>query len=149
MRRWRPSIGRASAVSIAAVAALLLAGVAYASWSRSVTGGPISVTTATLDAPTSLAATVNCTRHVGNTVGLTWTASTDKAITGYEIFRSTTSGSGYGSIGTVSGRTTTAYTDGTPALSTQYYYVVQASRSTWRSVNSGQAGALTLDTNCH
>jgi bacillopeptidase F len=57
-------------------------------------------------------------------VTLTWTASTS-TVSGYNIYRSTTNGSGYSKINTslVSG---VSYTDSTVQSSTTYYYVATA-----------------------
>jgi len=66
------------------------------------------------NAPTGLSAAA------GNAqVALTWTASS--GATSYNVKRSTTSGSGYVTIGSAS---TTSYTDTTAANGTTYYYVV-------------------------
>jgi chitinase/chitodextrinase len=57
-------------------------------------------------------------------VPLTWTAATDNvAVTGYKIFRSTTSGGTYAEIGQ---STSTSYTDTSAQPTTTYYYTVAA-----------------------
>ncbi len=97
-----------------------------------------TVTTNTIDPPTGLAASV-----AGLVVTLTWTASTDAAVsTGYQIWRSTTSGSGYAQVGTRTPATATSTTDTVPAVGT-YYYVLRTYAGTWVSVNSNQATAAT------
>jgi Glycoside hydrolase family 44/Fibronectin type III domain len=82
-------------------------------------------------APTGLQATA------GNAqVGLSWTAST--GATGYNVKRSTTSGSGYAAV---SSPTATNYTDTNLTNGTTYYYVVSAVNSAGESANSSQASA--------
>lgn len=91
------------------------------------TGGSLSAPSA----PTSLSATGS-----SGLVALTWTASS--GATGYNVRRSTTSGSGYATIGTP---TTASYNDTSVTNGTTYYYVVQASNSAGTSGNSNQASA--------
>jgi hypothetical protein len=89
-----------------------------------------------MSAPSWKCTSANCQqRTVGNevtgtgtaaiqqTVSLTWTASADTV--SYNMYRSTTSGSGYTMINT-SPNTTTAYTDSTVVSGTTYYYVTTA-----------------------
>jgi len=92
-----------------------------------------SFTTDTLDPPTGLAATG------GASIGLSWTATPDTYATGYEIRRSTTSGSGYALINTVTPRTATSTSD-SPSAGT-YYYVLRSYFQNWRSVDSNEASA--------
>ena len=65
-----------------------------------------SFSTDTLSPPTILAAT-----PVGLTAHLTWTPSVDAYASGYEIWRSTTSGSGYALVGTATPGTASSVTD--------------------------------------
>ena len=82
-------------------------------------------------APTGLAATA------GNAqVALTWTASS--GATGYNVKRSTTSGSGYATIGSPTG---TSYTDTTAANGSTYYYVVSATNIIGEGANSSEVNA--------
>jgi fibronectin type 3 domain-containing protein len=82
-------------------------------------------------APTGLAATA------GNTqVALSWNAAS--GATSYNVKRSTTSGSGYALVTTVTG---TSYTDTGLANGTTYYYVVSASNAGGESANSAQVSA--------
>ncbi len=85
-------------------------------------------------APTGLVATAG-----NQQVLLTWTAAA--GATSYGIARSTTSGTGYVSVGAVTAPTT-AFVDSDAALvnGTTYYYVVSAG-STCTSVNSSEASA--------
>ena len=92
-----------------------------------------SFSTDTLAPPTGLAA--------GGTVSLTWTASNDAYAAGYQVLRSTTSGSGYGLIGTVTPGSATSTTD-SPGNGT-WYYVLRSYFQNWRSVNSNEA-SITL-----
>jgi len=93
------------------------------------------VAACTLLAPTGV------TAAPGNKqVTLTWTAAS--GATSYNIGRSTTSGSGYVSAGTVAAAATT-FTDTYSALlnDTKYFYVVSASNSTCTSPNSTEVSA--------
>ncbi len=82
-------------------------------------------------APTGLTATA------GNMqVALAWT--TVNGATGYNIKRSTTSGSGYTQVGT---STTASYTDSGLTNGTTYYYVVEAVNSAGTSPASAEASA--------
>lgn len=134
---------------LAAVAALLAASVARASWSSSTRGGSLAVTSGVLAAPTGLAAANGtCRRRVSIAVSLTWTASSSPFADGYEIFRGSGSGGPYTSLGTVTGGGTTTYTDTTTAFRTTYYYVVQATRYGWRSPSSAEATLTTFRSTC-
>ncbi len=67
-----------------------------------------------------LVITVNPSTHQAV---MTWTATVSSGITGYHVWRTTTSGSGYTQIGgTLSG--TTTFTDTTVHGSTTYFWVV-------------------------
>ena len=79
-------------------------------------------------APTGLAATATLT-----SVGLTWSAAS--GATGYNVKRSTTSGSGYTTISTPTG---TSSTDNSVTAGTTYYYVVSATNSSGESANSSE-----------
>jgi bacillopeptidase F len=137
-------VGAATAVAVLASVAP-----AWGSFSSSTSPAGHAVASATLAAPTGLAA-VNgtCVVPTSTKVNLSWTATSSTFADGYQIFRSTTSGSGYASIGIVSGRTTTTFVDTTPAFLTTYFYVVQATKNSWRSVNSAQASVTTPSPLC-
>ncbi|MEY2430703.1 MAG: cellulose 1,4-beta-cellobiosidase [Acidimicrobiaceae bacterium] len=105
--------------------------------------------TATLAAPTNLAvATGPCTVAVHPSVNLTWTATPSTWATGYEVLRSLLSGGPYLSVALVSGVNTTTYNDSTVLFSTVYRYVVRATKSSWRSALSNEAGITTLSPLC-
>ncbi len=61
------------------------------------------------------------------TIGVRWSAVT--GATGYQVYRSTSSGSGYSLVKTLSGRTSTSYDDSGLAWSRTYYYKVRACRA--------------------
>jgi hypothetical protein len=94
-------------------------------------------------APTNLAATAQSS----SAIGLTWTAVTPPAncsISGYNVYRSTTSGFTPGSGNLIaSGVTSTSYTNSGLAASTTYYYKVEALDSYGSSPASAQAQATT------
>ena len=94
-------------------------------------------------APTNLAATAQSS----SAIGLTWTAVTPPAncsISGYNVYRSTTSGFTPGSGNLIaSGVTSTSYTNSGLAASTTYYYKVEALDSFGASAASNQASATT------
>lgn len=76
-----------------------------------------------------------------HSVSLTWLASTSTDVTGYRVYRSTTSGGPYTALVTLGN--TTSYTDSAVSGGTTYYYVVKALsssslESTWPS-NQAQA----------
>ncbi len=86
-------------------------------------------------APTGLTATA----AGANQINLSWTASS--GATEYHVYRSTTSGGPYTSVGTATG---TTFSDTGLTCNTTYYYVVRAANSaTCESGNSNQASATT------
>jgi len=74
-------------------------------------------------------------------VALTWSAAS--GATSYNVLRSTTSGSGYSTITSVSSPTT-AYTDTGLTDGTTYYYVIQGVNATGNSANSSQVTSAPL-----
>jgi fibronectin type 3 domain-containing protein len=102
------------------------------SWSGNSTEVAVTPRSATTSAPSGVSATP------GNAqVALTWTATSGAVA--YSIKRSTTSGSGYVTIGTA---TSAGFTD-TGVLNGQtYYYVVSAVNTGGESANSTQVSAL-------
>lgn len=106
----------------------------------------LSVTTATLDPPSALAAGAG-----GLTVTLTWAVSPDAAVaTGYQVHRGTATGGPYGQVGSVTPATATTTAD---VLSTggTYFYVLRtfAGGAPWTSGDSNEASvsaATSVDT---
>lgn len=125
------------------------AGMAFGSWSSSPSPPSMTVSSATLAAPTGLiASNGTCVILIQANVNLAWSATSSTFSDGYEIFRSLIGGGPFTSVGTVTGRTTTIYTDPTVAFSKTYYYVVQAKKNNWRSANSAQASVTTPSSLC-
>lgn len=79
-----------------------------------------------------------------HTVALSWTGSTTTTVTSYNVYRSTTNGSGYQAIASVSANTNPlGYTDTNVVNGTTYYYVTTAVDSTGlESAFSNQATAV-------
>lgn len=137
MARHSPVRARLPLVAVAfVVAALAIAGGAPRSTLARLTDTDTStqnISTDTLNPPTSLAASG------GATIGLSWVATVDTYASGYEIWRSTVSGSGYALAGSATPRSATSATD-SPAAGT-YYYVLRSYFQNWRSANSNEASA--------
>jgi hypothetical protein len=81
-----------------------------------------------------------CSATIGHSVSLTWTASASTGVTGYYIFRSTTSGGPYTQLNATT-VTTTSYTDSSVSAGQTYYYVVTAVAGSNQSAYSSQAQA--------
>jgi cellulose 1,4-beta-cellobiosidase len=104
----------------------------------------MSVSAATLAAPTGLTATDGCSPALLNSpvqVTLNWTATTSTWATNQEVLRATSSGGPYTVIATVS-RTATSYVDSGLNNWTTYHYRVRATRNLWVAT-SGTASATT------
>ncbi len=105
--------------------------------------GANAFSTATLQPPTGLSATAGC-QFLAPRITLNWTATASAFADGYDVYRGTTSGGPYSSIGHVSGRTTTSYVDSAGlSLNTTYYYVLRSTAYGWSSAASSQASAKT------
>jgi Cep192 domain 4/Abnormal spindle-like microcephaly-assoc'd, ASPM-SPD-2-Hydin/HYDIN/CFA65/VesB-like, Ig-like domain len=77
------------------------------------------------NSPTVETLTGNGQTALPHSVDLTWSASTTSGVVGYNIYRSTVSGSGYSKVnGTPN--TDTSYTDTTVTSGQTYYYVAKA-----------------------
>jgi hypothetical protein len=90
--------------------------------------------TASLAAPTSLAGTG------GTTASLTWTPSTSTAATGYQVLRSTTTGSGFAQVASVTPVSAASTTD-SPGNGT-WYYVLRTYLQGWISPTSNEASVI-------
>jgi hypothetical protein len=140
---------RALLVFFVLIASVSAAGPAFAGFTSAPSSPAMTISSASLAAPTGLSASsTGCVLNVSTKVKLTWTATSSSWADGYQIFRSTTNGGPYSSVGTVSGQSTTTFTDSSVAFLTTYYYVVQATKLNWRSANSSQASITTLSGLC-
>ena len=87
--------------------------------------------TATLQPPTAV------TGKGGTGAALGWTPSTSTAATGYQLLRSTTAGSGYAQVKTVTPVSAASTTDA-PGNGI-WYYVLRTSFQSWTSATSNEA----------
>jgi len=116
-------------------------GVIFSPTSAGSDTGTVMVTSTATGSPTTIALSGTGVQTTSHSVGLSWVASTS-TVSGYNIYRSTTNGSGYAKINTglVAGVT---YNDTTVQSGTTYYYVVTAVDSTGtESSDSNQATAV-------
>lgn len=90
-----------------------------------------AMATDTLAPPTALAAVG------GANVTLTWTPSLDLYATGYDVYRSASTGGPYGFVTAVTPGTAASATDAPP--SGTWYYVLQTAYLGWTSVDSQEA----------
>jgi hypothetical protein len=79
------------------------------------------------------------TGTVAHSVSLNWNASTSSGVTGYKVYRGTTSGGPYSLLSNVSAA---SLTDNNVASGQTYYYVVTAVSSSAESSYSNQAQAI-------
>jgi hypothetical protein len=91
--------------------------------------------TGSIAPPANLAATV-----AGATVTLTWTPAGSTIVTGYDVLRSTTSGSGYSVVSTITPRSATTTTN-SPGNGT-FYFALRSTFQSWSSVASNEASAV-------
>lgn len=131
-------------LAVVVVAAILTAPAAMAMWSSTLAAGPMTVSTATLSDPTSLTASNNPTVCVRNTpsslqVDLSWVATSSPMATGYAVLRNGSR------VGTVSGASSTAWSDttGQLAFSTSYTYVVESTVAGWTSPGTTATTTIT------
>lgn len=109
------------------------------------TSTTFSPATATVTVNGASISTVNFTATTStgtaHSASLSWTASTSSGVTGYYVYRSTTSGSGYSKLNS-SAVAATSYTDSSVTAGVTYYYVVTALNSSGaESSYSAQASA--------
>lgn len=132
---------RAGALAAVLVACSVAA--ASAAFMASASSGA-TYSAATLSAPSGLSSSAGpCTALSSASIRLDWVASPSSWGDGYEVLRSTASGGPYSSIGTVAGVSTLTYLDGSLPFSTTYYYVVRATKQSWRSALTAQVSRTT------
>jgi hypothetical protein len=136
---------------IVLVAATMLASaqIAVAVFNKTATGGPLTITTATLSPPTGVSATqVNC--HIGKSpeIGVEWTATSSSYAASYTVERATASAGPYTALSSVA-TSKTSYTDKSASLgySITYYYRVTAVYDSW-GASSTSASVKTLSSLC-
>ena len=103
--------------------------------------GSVTITSNATGSPATITLSGTGVQASSHTVALSWTASTS-TVSGYNVYRSTTSGSGYTKVNSslVPGET---YTDSTVSSGTTYYYVTTAVDSSGdESAYSNQASAV-------
>ena len=124
---------------LVAVAALaIMAATAYAVFTDVFKVTNNTLTTDTLDPPTSLAASAD-----GSDIRLDWTPTNDTYATGYKVQRGTTSDGPYIEIATVTPYTATTHTDTSPG-SGRFYYVLRSYYENWESGKSNEASASVI-----
>jgi hypothetical protein len=101
--------------------------------------GANAFATATLQPATGLAAVSNG----ADQIDLSWTASASGFAEGYNVYRSTTDGSGHALIAFVAGGGSTVHPDPALPAATTYYYIVETVYQNWSSAASNQASAAT------
>jgi fibronectin type 3 domain-containing protein len=84
----------------------------------------VTVTSNATGSPATITLTGTGAQPSSHTVALSWNASTSN-VTGYNVYRSTTSGAGYLRI-TTSPLTSLTYVDDTVLSATTYFYVTTA-----------------------
>jgi hypothetical protein len=143
-RQWRAAVALGLVVAVEGLAAPQ-GGTTVARMTDTETVAS-TITADTLNPPTNLqcAGLPSCTVTFLTKPTLTWTATPDTYATGYQVWRSTTSGSGYTQVASVTPRTTTTWTDTTVAALTTYYYVVRAVANSWTSVFTSQVSATVV-----
>ena len=103
--------------------------------------GTASFTSDAANSPTVLGVSGTGTAPAQHSVLLSWTASVSPNITGYNVYRSTSSGGPYSKIASLDPNT--SYTDGSVTNGSTYYYVTTAvDSSNQESANSNQAQAV-------
>jgi hypothetical protein len=104
-------------------------------------GGSVTVTSNATGSPSTIPLTGSGVTTTPHTVSLSWTASTS-TVSGYNVYRSTTNGSGYAKLNGAL-VSTVSYTDSTVVNGLTYYYVTTAVDSSGtESVYSNPAPAI-------
>jgi len=115
--------GASAPVTLSASQSLTF-GIVFSPTTAGNAAGTVTVTSNATGSPASIALSGTGVQQVPHTVSLSWTASTS-TVSGYNVYRSTTSGSGYSKISSALVASVN-YTDSTVANGTTYYYVTTA-----------------------
>ena len=108
-----------------------------------------TVSTATLAPPTSPAAAAGtCVPSWWDAVVVSWTSTASTWADGYLVKRATASGGPYSTVGTINGQSVHTYTDNFLPFNTTYYYVIQATKSNWRSAQTAEVQRKTRSSSC-
>lgn len=99
---------------------------------------PSNNTSSSISKPTGLTATYSATAKA---VSLTWKASPTTTVTGYNLYRSETSGKSYTKV-TSTTKTTLTYNDTGVTAGKTYYYVVRAYQGTAESSSSNESSVV-------
>lgn len=126
MRRRR----LATVVLAALVLVAHLTNAASAGWSARTSPASLPVSTASLAPPSGLAAANRCLLTVPS-VALSWTATPSSFASGYRVYRRLSTDAAFSLRATVSGRSTTSYSDSTVVGGSSYVYVVHAYYAGW------------------
>jgi fibronectin type 3 domain-containing protein len=132
--------GAGTPVTIAAGQSMTF-GVIFSPTATGTDSGTVTVASTATGSPTSIALSGMGVQPTSHTVTLSWTASTS-TVSGYNIYRSTTNGSGYAKINS-NLVASLSYNDSTVQSGTTYYYVATAVDSSGNeSTDSNQATAI-------
>jgi hypothetical protein len=114
----------------------------FAPTAAGLVSGSVSIASNATNSPSTIAVSGTGVSVTPNSVTLSWTASTS-AVSGYNVYRGTTSNGPYSTQLNSSLVTAVGFTDSTVAAGTTYYYVVTAvNSSNVESVDSNQATAI-------
>jgi fibronectin type 3 domain-containing protein len=121
--------------------------VALAIFTRATTGGPLTVSTATLSPPNEVKATqINCKTSKSPEIKMEWSAP--ERVSSYVVERATSSSGQYTALATVPvTQTTYIDTSGSLGYSTTYYYRVSSTYDSWSAI-SASASVKTSNKNC-
>lgn len=130
------------------VVSVALAEVASAAFASSSTAAA-TYSSGSLGTPTSVSVVRSvCTVALSDSAVVSWSQPSNNKASGYEVQRSLISGGPYTTVGTVSGASTTSYTDSGLLFSTTYYYVVRSTKNNWKSSVSSQVSVTTRNPLC-
>jgi fibronectin type 3 domain-containing protein len=88
--------------------------------------GTVSFVSNASNSPASVSLSGTGVASQPHSVDLSWTGSPSSGVTGYYVYRSMMSGSGYAKLNASTLASTTTYTDSSVQSGAKYYYVVTA-----------------------